>query len=66
MIGDHPFHLALAYGVSALLIALEVGVLWRQSRRQVASAPRSGAAAADAGDDPTPGPTSATARQESA
>lgn len=30
---NHSFYLALAYGVGAALLALEILLLWRRSRR---------------------------------
>lgn len=30
---DHGFYLSIAYGVSALLLAAELLLLWRRSRR---------------------------------
>ncbi|MDH1290920.1 heme exporter protein CcmD [Comamonas terrigena] len=33
---DHAFFIALAYGVSAMLLVTEVWSLWRRCRRQAA------------------------------
>lgn len=38
MIGDHDFHLALAYGVSAALVTAELVLLWRRAHRAARSA----------------------------
>lgn len=35
---DHPFFLALAYGVSGLLVLVEVLALWQRCRRSAKAA----------------------------